>query len=322
MKLALTKLAICVATGCLVPALSHATDKPWKPDGPVTLILGYGAGGGHYALSQILQERMSQELGQPLIVMPKPGAGGLIATEFVANAKPDGRTITWSGPGVLTIWPLLKPISYDPLRLTPVNLMVQMGYMLVTQPDNKDLNTVKDVIEASKVRDVTYSSVGIGTSNSMTGHLLNAMAPSQLREIGYKGGGPALMSTMGGETTLGFGDTATHELISAGRLKAIATTTKNRESRFPDVPTIAETVPGYEVTNWLGVIAPPDTPKAIVDRYQEIFSKLFSEPDIVEKVKQLGMTPSVGTAAEFTDLIKSETVMWSKLIKEQNIKVQ
>jgi tripartite-type tricarboxylate transporter receptor subunit TctC len=322
MKSTFTTLAFCIAAGCVAPSLAHAVDKPWKPDGPVTLILGYGAGGGHYALSQILQERMSQELGQPVIVMPKPGAGGLIATEFVANARPDGRTITWSGPGVLTIWPLLKSINYDPFKMTPVNLMVEMGYMLVTQPDNKELNTVKDVIESSKVKDVTYSSVGIGTSNSMTGHLLNAMASSRLREIGYKGGGPALMSTMAGETTLGFGDTASHELIAGGRLKAIATTTKKRESRFPDVPTVAETIPGYEVTNWLGVMAPPNTPKAVVDRYQQIFSKLFAEPEIVEKVKQLGMTPNVGTPTEFTDLIKSEADMWAKLIKEQNIKVE
>jgi len=322
MKSIITKFAFTAVAACVVPGLAQATDKQWSPDGPVTLILGYGAGGGHYALSQILQERMSEELGQTVIVMPKPGAGGLIATEFVANSKPDGRTITWSGPGVLTIWPLLQKINYDPLAMTPVNLMVEMGYMLVTHPENNELNSVQDVIDLSKKQDVTYSSVGIGTSNSMTGHLLNAMASSKLREIGYKGGGPALMSTMARETTLGFGDTASHELIVGGRLKAIATTTKEREPRFPEVPTVAETVPGYEVTNWLGVMAPPNTPAPIVNRYQEMFAKIFSEPEIIEKVKQLGMTPNVGTAEEFTNLIRSESVMWDKLIKEQNIKVQ
>jgi tripartite-type tricarboxylate transporter receptor subunit TctC len=204
--------------------------------------------------------------------------------------------------------------------MTPINLMVQMGYMLVTQPDNKDLNTVQDVITAGKTGNLTYSSVGIGTSNSMTGHLFNAMTGSRLREIGYKGGGPALISTMAGETNVGFGDTATHELIVGGRLKAIATTTKAREPRFPNVPTIAETVPGYEVTNWLGVMAPPNTPQPIVDRYQQIFKKLFSEPEIAQKVRLLAMTPAVGTQQEFIDLIKSESAMWGKLIREHNIK--
>src|SRR5690606_1492613 len=131
MKYSFVKLTLCIAASCAAPILAHADETKWQPDGPVTLILGYGAGGGHYALSQILQERMSEALGQPVIVMPKPGAGGLIATEFTANAKPDGRTITWSRPGVLTIWPLLKDIPYDPLALTPVTLMVRMGYMLV-----------------------------------------------------------------------------------------------------------------------------------------------------------------------------------------------
>jgi len=313
---------LCLAAPALAQAQTQAGDPPWQPDGPVTLILGYGAGGGHYALSQILQERLSKELGQPVIVMPKPGAGGLIATEFVAHAKPDGKTITWSSPGVMTIWPLLKTVNYDPLQMTPVCLLTTMGFMLVTQPGNRALNTVQDVIAASKAGDVTYSSVGIGTANSMSGHLLNAMAGSQLREIGYKGGGPALVSTMAGETTVDFGDTATHELIAGGRLKAIATTTRGREPRFPDVPAVAETVPGYEVTNWLGVMAPPGTPQPIAERYQQIFAKLMADPEIAAKVQNLGMTPSVGTQAEFVGLIRSETAMWARLIKEQNIKVQ
>ncbi|HYG44858.1 MAG TPA: tripartite tricarboxylate transporter substrate binding protein [Bordetella sp.] len=315
---------LVLGVAALVPLSAGAQDKsaqPWRPDGPVTLILGYGAGGGHYALSQIVQARLAEELGQPVIVMPKPGAGGLIATEFVANARPDGRTITWSGPGVLTIWPLLRKLNYDPLAMTPVSLMVTMGYMLVTQP-NAQWNNVQEVINASKNGDITYSSVGIGTSNSMTGHLLNAMAGSKLREIGYKGGGPALMSTMAGETNLGFGDTASHELIASGRLKALATTTKNREPRFPDVPAIAETVPGYEVTNWLGVMAPPATPDYIVARYQQIFAKVFSEPEIVERVKQLGMAPDVRDADAFRELIKSESALWQRLIREQGIKVE
>lgn len=316
---------VMLGVAAVLPWTAGATEKAaetWKPDGPVTLILGYGAGGGHYALSQILQARMSEELGQPVIVMPKPGAGGLIATEFVANARPDGRTITWSGPGVLTIWPLLRKLNYDPSAMTPVSLMVTMGYMLVTKADNGRWNTVQDVINDSKKGSITYSSVGIGTSNSMTGHLLNAMTGSNLREIGYKGGGPALMSTMAGETDLGFGDTASHELIASGRLKALATTTKTREPRFPDVPTVAETVPGYEVTNWLGVMAPPATPDHIVARYQQIFAKLLSEPEIVERVKKLGMTPDVRSAAAFSELIKDESALWQRLIREQNIKVE
>ncbi|AMG90925.2 tripartite tricarboxylate transporter substrate binding protein [Bordetella bronchiseptica] len=316
---------LAAAAVAVLPWTAGAQDKaakPWQPDGPVTLILGYGAGGGHYALAQVLQARMAEELGQPLIVMPKPGAGGLIATDFVANARPDGRTITWSGPGVLTIWPQLRQISYDPKKLTPVNLLVQMGYMLVTKPGESRWNSVQDVIDGSKSGDVTYSSVGVGTSNSMTGHLLNAMTGSRLREIGYKGGGPALMSTMAGETDIGFGDTATHELIAAGRLRAIATTTRQREPRFPDVPTVAETVPGYEVTNWLGVIAPPGTPQPIVDRYQQIFAKLMAEPEIAKRVKELGMTPDVGTPQAFSELIDSETQLWKRLIRDQNIKVE
>jgi len=316
---------VVLGLAALLPWAAGAQGKPaqpWQPDGPVTLVLGYGAGGGHYALAQIVQARLAEELGQTVIVMPKPGAGGLIATEFVANARPDGRTITWSGPGVLTIWPLLRKLNYDPLAMTPVSLMVTMGYMLVTQPDNSRWKNVQDVIEAGKKGDITYSSVGIGTSNSMTGHLLNAMTGTKLREIGYKGGGPALMSTMAGETDLGFGDTASHELIASGRLKALATTTTGREPRFPDVPAIAETVPGYEVTNWLGVMAPPDTPAPIVARYQQIFAKVFAEPDIVERVKQLGMTPDVRGPDAFRDLIKSESVQWQRLIREQNIKVE
>ena len=314
--------SIVVIISSFLSASAIGADTDWNPDGPVKLILGYGAGGGHYALSQIVQERLSQELGQPIVVMPKPGAGGLIATEYVAKAKPDGLTITWSGPGVLTIWPLLRDIGYDPSALTPINLMVEMGYMLVTAPDNTELDSVESVIEKSQTDHLTYSSVGIGTSNSMSGHLLNSMSSAQLEEIGYKNGGEALMSTMKGETSLGFGDTASHELIKAGRLKAIATTTRDREPAFPDVPTISEYIPDYEVTNWLGVIAPPETPDNIVKRYQEVFAKVFAEPEIVEKVNQLGMTPNVGTAEDFTNLIKSEKIMWKNLIEDQKIELK
>jgi tripartite-type tricarboxylate transporter receptor subunit TctC len=323
MKKLVSHLAIGLATMFSGVAIAqNKSTELWKPDGPVTLILGYGAGGGHYALAQIVQEKLSQELEQPVIVMPKPGAGGLIATEFVANARPDGRTLTWSGPGVLTIWPLLRKLNYEPLDMTPVCLMVTMGYMLVTQPGNERWKSVQDIIVDSKKGDITYSSVGIGTSNSMTGHLLNAMTSSKLREIGYKGGGPALMSTMAGETDLGFGDTASHELIASGRLKALATTTKVREPRFPDVPTIAETVPGYDVTNWLGVMAPPSTPDYIVNRYQDIFQKIFSDPAIVERVQQLGMTPDVQGPVEFRKLIQAESELWQRLIRDQGIKVE
>jgi len=296
--------------------------KPWQPDGPVTLILAYGAGGGHYALAQIMQTRLSEELGQPVIIVPRPGGGGQIAAELISKANPDGRTLHFAGISSLTILPHLRKVSYNPQTLTPITLLVKMGFMLLTQPDNRELNTLQDVIEQSRRQDITYSHAGTGTVNSLVGHLLNAMTGAKLRDIGYKGGGPALLAAMAGETSLASGDTASYELIESGRLKAIATTMREREPRFPHVPTFNETVPGYQVENWLSVVAPPNTPAHIMQRYNDVFVKVMTVPDVAVRVKQLGMTPSVGTPKELANLIQSDSQLWQKLIADQNIKVE
>jgi len=315
-----TTLLALASTLVSTPAAAQQT--PWQPDGPVTLILAYGAGGGHYALAQIMQARLSEELGQPIIVMPRPGGGGQIAAEMISKASPDGRTLHFAGISSLTILPHLRKVSYDPQTLTPVTLLVKMGFMLLTQPDNQELNTLQDVIEQSQKRDITYSHAGIGTVNSLVGHLLNAMTGAKLRDIGYKGGGPALLAAMAGETNLASGDTASYELIESGRLKAIATTMREREPRFPNVPAISETVPGYQVENWLSVVAPPNTPAHIAQRYNDVFVKVMTDPDVAARVRQLGMTPSVGTQQELADLVQSDSQLWLKLITDQHIKIE
>jgi len=306
----------------MVSTATLAEEKSWQPDGPVTLILAYGAGGGHYALAQIMQAKLAEELGQAIIIMPKPGGGGQIAADFIAKANPDGRTLHFAGISALTIAPHLRKVRYDPQAFVPVTLLVKMGFMLLTQPENQALNTLQDVIEQSQTRDLTYSHAGVGTANSLVGHLLNAMTGAKLRDIGYKGGGPALLAVMAGEVHLASGDTASYDLIESGRLKAIATTMREREPRFPNVPAISETVPGYQVENWLSVIAPPGTPTAIAQRYNEVFVKVMTDPDIAARVRQLGMTPSVGTPQALADLIQSDSQLWQTLIREQNIKIE
>jgi len=315
-----TTLLALASTLVSTPAAAQQTS--WQPNGPVTLILAYGAGGGHYALAQIMQARLSEELGQPIIIVPRPGGGGQIAAELISKANPDGRTLHFAGISSLTILPHLRKVSYDPQTLTPITLLVKMGFMLLTQPDNHELNTLQDVITQSQQRDLTYSHAGIGTVNSLVGHLLNAMTGAKLRDIGYKGGGPALLAAMAGETSLASGDTASYELIESGRLKAIATTMREREPRFPNVPAISETVPGYQVENWLSVVAPPNTPAHIAQRYNDVFVKVMTDPDIAARVRQLGMTPSIGTQRELADLIESDSQLWLKLITDQHIKIE
>jgi len=321
MKRTLAALWLALASTVLsTPAA--AQQNPWQPDGPVTLILAYGAGGGHYALAQSMQARLAEELGQPVIIVPRPGGGGQIAAEAIARAAPDGRTLHFAGISSLTILPHLRKVSYDPQALAPITLLVKMGFMLLTQPDNQELNTLQDVIEQSQQRDLTYSHAGIGTVNSLVGHLLNAMTGAKLRDIGYKGGGPALLAAMAGEVNLASGDTASYELIEGGRLKAIATTMREREPRFPNVPAVSETVPGYQVENWLSVVAPPNTPAHITQRYNDVFVKVMADPSVAARVRKLGMTPSTGTQQALADLIESDSRLWLKLITEQNIKVE
>jgi len=294
----------------------------WKPDGPVSFVLGFGAGGGHYALAQIMQMRMSEELGQTVVIMPKPGAQGMIAAGFTAQARPDGRTISMVGPAQMAILPFAKRASFSPFDLTLVSRLVSMSYAIVTRPDQPEIKTLQDAIDLSKHADVTYGSIGPGSTNSLTGYLINAMSGSKFRDVGYKNGGQALLAAMSGETTLAVGDTASHELIASGRLRALATTGATREARFPDVPTVAETIPGFQVTNWIGIIAPPGTPREAADRYRQVFAKILAEPDVVEKVRQLAMTPIVTTPEEFRDTVRTEIDRWGKLMKDNHITLE
>ncbi len=295
------------------------------PTKPVRMIVGFAPGGGTDLTARPVAQKMSELLGQQVIVENRPGAAGNIATEQVARAAPDGYTILMGTIAALAINPsLYGNLKFDPeTDFAPVIQVVDATNVLALH-SSVPANSVKELIALAKQRSLSAGSSGIGATGHLAIELFNVMAGVKLVHVPYKGGGPAMTDLVGGQVHLVFATTASAiPHIKAGRLKGIAVTTIRRSALLPETPTISETgLTGFDANNWYGIVVPAKTPRAIIDQLNAVVTKILAMPDVRTTLQNQGLDPAGGTPEQFGAYIRSERAKWAKVIKESGAKAE
>jgi len=295
------------------------------PSKPINFIVPYGAGGGADARSRQIAQKMSVILKQPIIVDNKPGAGGNIGTEFISRAAPDGYTIGMGNFAPMAVnKTLFGNLRYDPeTDLTPIVLIEKGPLVLVVNP-NSPYKTVQDIVSAAKAKPgtLTFSSGGIGGSHQLSAEIFEQNAGIDMIHVPYKSGSAGLTDLMAGNVTMMFDQMySAMPSIKADKLRPIAITSKKRSPLLPNVPSFAEVgYPKVEVLNWQGLIAPKGTPKAIIDKLNTAANEALKDPQLRELMLSQGNEIGGGNPAEFSALIKAESIKWSAVVKTANIK--
>ena len=288
------------------------------PDRPIKWIVPYPPAGTTDVLARIVAQPLSEILGQQVIVENRPGAGNNIGTEAVIKAAPDGYTMLLVNPANGINATLYKNLPFNFIRdIAPVAGIVRTPNVMVV-PANFPANNVAEFLAYCKnnVNKINMASSGSGTSVHMSGELFKSMTGCNMLHVPYKGAGPALVDLIGNQVQVLFDNlpsSAGH--IKAGRLKALAMTSEKREPSFPNVPTVGDTVPGYEATAWFGVGMPRGTPPDIVNKMNAAINKAVSQPKTKERLAELGGALIVGTPADFGKVIQAETNKWEKVVK-------
>ncbi|MCA3232148.1 MAG: tripartite tricarboxylate transporter substrate binding protein [Cupriavidus sp.] len=304
----------------LLAPLAHAA---W-PDSskPIRVVVGFPPGGGADALARAIAPALSDQLKANVIIDNRPGAGGLIATDMVAKAAPDGYTLYIATPGSFTIWPNLRKLAYDPPKdFAPVSVLVTMPNVLVTGADTpyKDVQGLLAAVKTANGK-FSYASGGNGTIGQIAAEQFKMLAGVQMQHVPYKGTTPALTDVMGGVVPITFSDPSAKPLIASGKLRVLAVTTAKRSPQFPGVPTVAEAgVPGYDVTNWYGLVAPAGTPPEVIAQLNRALVKVMADPEIRHRLAISGMDATSDTPQQFAKLLDSERTRWGDLIRRAGI---
>ena len=294
------------------------------PDRPIRLIVGFPPGGAADILGRIAAQRLSESLGQQVVVDNRGGAGGLIATETAARANPDGYTLLFTSiPHVINPH-LYRKVSYDAIKdFAPIVQFVAVPLMMASNTAFP-AKTVKEVIAAAKAQPgrINYGSGGSGSSSHLAMELFKSMAGADLNHIPYKGTGPLITDLIGGQISVTIASAVPlSPQVKAGKLRGLAVTSPKRSPSFPDLPAIAEAVPGYEVVNWFGILAPAGTPPAIVARINQDFNAALASPKLREQLAAQGADATGGTSAEFAKIIRADFAKWAKVVKASGAKV-
>ena len=296
------------------------------PKKPISLIVGFAAGGATDAAARIIAKKLQDNLGQPVVVENRAGAGGNIAHQYVAGAPADGSVILLGSIGPLTIAPHLMKVGYDAQRdLAPLTMGVLFPNVLVVHVDT-GIKSLADYIAQAKAKPKTiyFASTGPGSASHLAGELLNQQAGMETVHVPYKGGAPAMQDLLGGRVTSYYSTPATATPhIKAGKLVPLATTGVARTAFMPDVPTVAESgFPGFNATNWYAFVAPGKTPATILDRWNAELVKALNSPDVKADLDGHGLTPAPGTREELAKFIEKESATWAQLIKERKIQAE
>jgi tripartite-type tricarboxylate transporter receptor subunit TctC len=313
--------SICTALLLTIAPGAHAQTYP---DRPVRLVVGFPPGGAADILGRIAAQQLSAGLGQQVVVDNRGGAGGLIATEITARANPDGYTLLFTSiPHVINPH-LYRKVSYDALKdFTPVIQFVSVPLMMASSPA-LPAKTVKEVIALAKAKpgSLSYGSGGSGSSSHLAFELFKSMAGIDLTHIPYKGTGPLITDMLGGQVALTIASAVPLSAqVRSGKLRPLGVTGPKRSPAFPDVPAIAETVPGYEVVNWFGVVAPAGTSRAIVQRVNAELNKSLQSPELVKTLSSQTAEAVGGTPEAFGKVIRADYAKWAKVVKASGAKV-
>ncbi|MBS7776599.1 tripartite tricarboxylate transporter substrate binding protein [Acidovorax sp. CCYZU-2555] len=318
-------LAGTALLACAIPAFAQGTVGNW-PDKPVKWIVPFPPGGAMDAIARTLGEVAGRKLGQPFVIENKAGAGGNIGADAVAKSPADGYTLMITSIGMATNGALYNKLSYDPIKdFAPVSLLAVVPNILVAGPKQSDVKSVKDLIAKAKQQPdkLTYASAGNGTSIHLAGASFTSLTGVKMLHVPYRGSGPAVTDLLGGQVDFMFDSiTSARPHIEAGKLRAIAITTKTRSPSLPDVPTVAEAgVPGYEVSPWFATFMPAGTPAPIVEKLGKTLNEAMNDPEVKKRLSAIGAEPIGSTPQALAVHLKTETDRWTKLIKESNIKV-
>jgi len=318
-------LSVVLGTGAALVVAGSVLAQSY-PVKPIRLIGPSSPGGGTDTNGRILAAALSQRLGQQVVMENRPGAGGRIGTELASKAPADGYTLLFSAAAAMTIHPNIQSnLPYDPIRdFSPISLVAASEYLLAVHP-SLPVKSVKDLVALAKARpgQIAYGTSGVFGLPHLAGELLAQSAGVEMVHVAYKGGGPAARAILGGEVAFMFGTGPTVvPLANAGRLRLIAIAAKKRSPALPELPTVAETLPGVEVSAWYGLLAPAGTPQEIIERLHAETVQAVSDPKVAEQIRKAGGEPVTSTPTEFAAHIKSEIARWGKAIKAANLPVQ
>ena len=302
-----------------------AAQQPF-PNKPIHLIVPFPPGGSTNVVSRLASQKLSESLGQQLIVENRPGGNTIIGTEAVAKAPPDGYTILLVSSPFVILSNFYDKLPYDVIRdFAPVSTLAVSQLMLVVH-GSVPVNTLKEFIALAKSKpgQLNCGTAGNGGITHLGLELLNMLAGIKLQNVPYKGGGPAVVDLVGGQVQLSINVPSNFiQHVRSGKLKAIAISGETRSAALPQIPTFAESgLPGYEVNNWYGLVAPAGTPQAIIDKLASEIMKVPGMPDIKQALLAQLMDPLITTPEQFAALIKSDIARYTKVIKTANIKLE
>jgi len=315
-----THLLTGLAVAAFVSFSALAETFPVKP---MRMIVGFSPGGATDLVARIMQPKLTELLGQQVIVDNRPGANGTISLDILAHAQSDGYTVAFGHLGGLVISPAIQKVPYDHYEsFAPIGLMVTLQNIIVTHP-SLPVKTLKEFIALAKSKQgqLNYASSGIGSPGHLAASLLESMAGIQMTHIPYKGGGPAMVALLAGHVPSFFAVISTAvPHVQAGRIRAIALTGTKRSDALPGVPTVGESIPGYVATNWYGLLAPAKTPKAIIDRINRNIVETLTSPQVVRQLNARGIDATPTSPAEYATFIREEDKKWGAVIKRANIR--
>ncbi|WP_161567872.1 tripartite tricarboxylate transporter substrate binding protein [Pigmentiphaga sp. H8] len=318
MEMRLAGMALCLA--CLVPSTVTA-----YPDKAVKVIVPYPPGGSVDATARAVSRALSVAWKKPVIVENHAGAGGNIGAELVSRAEPDGHTLLFAAPGPLAInKSLYEALPFDPEKLTPVSIVTQSTTVLLLRP-GLDIGSVGQLIERARARPeaFTYASSGVGSTSHLAGELFKSMAGIQLLHVPYKGSAPALADVQAGHVDMVFVELSTAlNPVREKQVRALAIGSAQREAVLPDVPTMAETLPGYLSTTWFGLTAPPGTSPAIAAHIADAVAQALRQPDVAQRLAGLNVRTIGNQPAEAAAFIKNERERWSRVLRAAGIRVR
>jgi tripartite-type tricarboxylate transporter receptor subunit TctC len=313
-------IALTLALAALTAAAARADDYPSRS---VKIVVPFPAGGTADIVPRIIAEWLSRKWGQPVVLENRTGAGGNIGAEFVAKSDPDGYTLLSAPPPPLVINQNLYPqLGFDPMQFMPIIVIGRVPNALVVNPDKISAGTIKDFIAYAQANPgkVTDATQGNGTTSHLTSELFQMMAKVKLQNVPYRGSAPALNDLTAGSVDCMFDNLGVSmQLIKAGKLKLIAVATPQRMASLPDVPTIAETLPGFAAAAWYAIVAPHGTPSAIVDKVNADVNEALHDPAILKSLANLSAEPVGGTPQATAAYFHQETELWRNVITSAHV---
>ena len=315
---------IALATALLLPLpAAHAQELPKKT---LTIVVGFAAGGAADHAARVVARQLTQNLGTSVVVENKPGAGGNIAHQSVANAEPDGSVILLGSIGPLAIAPHLMKVGYDPQKdLAPLTMGMDFANVLVVPP-SLGVKTLPELIALAKREPdkLTYGSTGVGSASHLAGELFNQIAGVDVVHVPFKGGAPAMVDLLAGRISMYFATMSTAgPHIASGKLIPLATTGLKRAPFLPDLPTLDEAgLTGFNATNWYAFVAPGRTPAPVLERWNQELVRALKSPEVQAELNRSGLLPAPGSREELARRIDAESRTWAKVITERKITAQ